>query len=287
MILHENKNKNSTLQYYDCFSSLANQEVHPNNLSNWQRTSRSTSEGRSSMDWYGMPSVPELRSALELHGWEEGAIVGEEKFGHIKAPPLPSIKRKRCKGSYGHTLNMMSIYNGNFDKAWLTSKKAPSEGRMKKTGNVNVVVDIAGSCTVSAEAFFWRGAVGVMLARALQKSGRNVRILVAGSARGYTREKGAGTNYICTVVNAKDYGVPITLDSMFAMTALAGFFRYYIFKAWCSQKHVMSQGFGRPRTIDEIDLEPIVDNNPVIIVSDIWNEEHANLVVNELLERFK
>ena len=49
----------------------------------------------------------------------------------------------------------------------------------------------------------------------------------------------------------------------------------------------MSQGFGRPRTIDEIDLEPIVDNNPVIIVSDIWNEEHANLVVNELLERFK
>ena len=288
MIIYENENQNSTLQYYDCFSTLANQQVHANNMADWQDTVSSHSpEGSTCKNWYGTNTVAELRGMLELYGWGEGAIAGQQKFGHIKAPPLPSIKRKRCKGSQGHTLNIQAIYNGKFDKAWNTTRKSSAGARKKKTGNVNVVIDIGGSCSLDSSVFFWRGAVGVMLAKALQKSGRNVRILVAASAQGYTTESGPGTDYLCTVINCKDFGEPVALDRLFAMTALSGFFRYYIFKAWCSQQHRMSWGFGSPRTIEDSDLAPLVDDNPCIIVSDIWTESHAVRVVDSLLERFK
>lgn len=285
MIIYENQNRCSTLQYYDCFSSLANQQVHKNNLGCWQETSRQTTGLKG---WYGVDSIAELRSIVELYGWPVGAIMGQEKLGHIKAPPLPSIRRKRCKAAIGHTLNMQAIYNGNFDKAWSSSTKENSnKTKMAKKGNVNIVIEVSGSCMVDSGDFFWRGAVGVMLARALQKSGRNVRILVAGGSQNYTSAYGPGTDYLQTVVCCKPYGQPLSLDRLFSMTALSGFFRYYMFKAWCSQPNRMREDFGSPKSITEQDLEPLVDKNPVIIVADIWNERDALQTVETLLERFK
>lgn len=278
------KEKNAVLQYFDSFSSLASVDASEINLSSWRATiARHTGSPTEAQSWYGM-EVPELRAVSEIHGWSEGSVRGENILGHLKAPILQGIKRKRCKGAIGNSLNPLAMLNGNFDRAWATTKKLATSAVKKRSGNVNVVIDVGGNCSTGADAFFWRGAVGTMLARALQKSGRNVRILCGSRTRGLFLH---GNKQYCCVVECKPFGAMLNLDRLFSMTALAGFFRYYIFKVFCSQNKLVNSAFGSTVSLQPEFLEPLVDGSPLIIVSDIWNERSAINVCNTLLERFK
>jgi len=283
MIIHSDSNR--TIQYIDNFTTLANCQVHSKNLDWWQSKVLGREDGSACTRWLGVPSIVDLRSIVELTGWEEGAITGEEKLGHIKAPALPSIKRKRSKGSYGHTVSMTSIYNGNFDKAWLTAKKINCDTRYKKSGLVNIVVDVCANSGRSSEQMYWRGAVASMLSKALQKSGRSTQIFIGASSKGLYDDSGA--SYVTTTyIKCKDYGYPIVLDRLFAMTALSGFFRYYIWKGWGSLPFKLANGLGRHASLDESDLAYFTDKSPAIIVSDIWNEHQALSAVDTLLKGF-
>ncbi len=278
---------NCSIQYYDCFTTLANTEVYSKNMDLWHRliSKRSAPESRL---WYGTKDIPELRNFVELYGWSEGAKKGLEVLGDIKAPTLPSIKRKRCRGATGHTINMTSVYNGNLDKAWCTTKKQTNLGRKKASGNVNIVIDIAANCNNSAEKFFWRGAVGCVLARALQKSGRNVAIYVAARANGIALDTSRpGGAYTQTLIKIKEYGMPIALDFLFASSALAGFFRYYVFKSWCALPFEVESGLGRSMPPEQRLLSKFLDDKPVLLIHNIWDAEQAKSAIEKLLEQFK
>ena len=279
--------ENCSIQYYDCFTTLANIEVSAENLDLWHSLIRSRPESENSR-WYGTKNISELRNFVELYGWEEGAKKGLQLLGDIKAPSLPSIKRKRSRGATGHTINMTSVFNGNLDKAWSTTKKVTNSGRKKATGNVNIVIDIAANCNNSAEKFFWRGTVGCVLARALQKSGRNVAIYVCARAHRCAFDYDLpGREYVQTLIKIKEYGMPLAIDFLFASSALAGFFRYYVFKSWCALPYAVESGLGRSKTPETKLLSKFLDDKPVLLIHNIWDAEQAKEAVERLLEQFK
>lgn len=271
------------MQYHDGFTSVANLEAHPNNLEKFRETTNRSQ--REMKDWYGANSILELRTTCELHGWTEGLARGQHILGDIKAPKLPSYKRKRCKGMTGHSLNITAIYNGNFNKAWSTAKKIPTSDRTKKAGKVNIAISIDASCGKSAETFFWRGAVGCMLAKALQTSGRNVAMYTVANQRDLFVN--GEFKYSLLLTKIKDYGYPLEMERLFSMTAYAGFYRYYMFKAMCAFEYKVDGGLGYPNHVSsELIQEAVQDDAPTIIVADIWNENQAKSAINTLLEQF-
>lgn len=273
-------------QIFENFTALAS--VYPTeiNKERWEQTSTSRIGSPSKMqNWYGFESFEELRWTIEVNGWVEGLSRGVNLFGEIQPPKLPSYKRKRCKGMTGHTLNITSLYNGNFNKAWNTAKKIPTSDRTKRSGKVNIIVQINAYSNVSPEQFFWRGVVGCLLAKALQKSGRNVSIYAGSSSK--EQFEFEEFKYSVTLVKLKDYGYPLEMERLFAMTATSAFFRYYIFKAYCAYPFLLDHGFGVPHQFKgEYIQELLCDDAPAIIISNIWNLEQAKTALDNLLKAY-
>lgn len=282
-IINYNNNK-ATLLYFDTLSSMANVQVHKKNMDAWLESSR---ERKYAEEWYGVPSLERVREIVEQIGWEEGVKKGLESVGELMAPKLPTYRRKRTNSSYGHSVNVAKLLVGNINKAWRSSKKIQTNSKLARKGLVNIIIDHTASAGVSSEDFFWRGAVGVLLAKAVQASGRKVRLLSGFAVREFTWENAPGSKYMVCMLEVKKYGQPIEFNSMFSVTALAGFFRYYGFKAILSMPFKIESGLGRAANLQVETLDYILDDSPCIVVENIWNAKTAKLRALELVEELE
>jgi hypothetical protein len=275
MKLINHENSGCTFFYFDSVSSIANVQIPEINMSNWRDTIRQESKS-----WIGIKGGhAALREAVELAGWPEGVKKGMEVFGELTAPTLPSIRRKRVYKDYGHSINMTRIYSGSAHKAWQSSKREMTNKKMSKRGLVNLVIDFSTSCSVHGDAYFWRGALGICLASALMKSGRKVRILACMSTS-RMKADGAGDTKkgernITSALLVKDFSQPIEYNTMFAVTALSGFYRHYQFKVILSVPFRVNSYLGYPDTLKVERLNPILDDNPVVVIENIWDKETA------------
>ena len=274
-----------TFEYYDSFSSIANIQVPKHNMSKWRDT-----VSHNSYRWLGVEGGrAKLREIVELYGWQKGVDDGLQALGEISAPTLPSIKKKKCFSSYGHTLNIGRMYSGSLTKAWRSTKRELSAKKYNKKGLTNLIIDFSSNCNVNSEAFFWRGALGIVLAQALMASGRKVRILACCSCDGLKKGRASrklGEKNLTIAMLVKDYTQRIEYNTMFAITALSGFFRHYIFKAFLSQPYKVTSGLGHASELKISRLNPILDDNPIIMVENIWDKataiRKANNITKEL-----
>jgi hypothetical protein len=228
--------------------------------------------------WYGIANgIAGVRDACELYGWKEGVKKGLQAIGKLEVPHLPSIKRKKCKASYGASLDVSRMYSGNFEKMWNTTKREITSNNRSKKCLINLVINISSHCGISAESFFWRGALGCCLARALQDSGRKVRILSALSTQEFTYDAGEarGAKNLTTVIEVKKFDQQVEYNTMFSMTALAGFLRYYCFKAILSVPFKVKDCLGRPSPLRVEAMDYLIDDNPTLIIENVWNAREA------------
>jgi len=284
----------STFLYFDSLSSIANVQVDPLNEETWKGC---MTYDRNNETWFGLGGGrAEVREVCELYGWDRGVKRGLETIGKLEAPKLPSIKRRRCKASYGHSLDIARLYSGDFERMWNSSRRELSTKKMSKKGLVNLVVDITANSGTSADRFFWRGALACIMARALQESGRKVRLLSGFSIRGHVakhripakeRDKVRGTDNLTVITQVKRFDQPVEYNSMFAITALAGFFRHYGFKSILSIPFPVSGGLGRASRVEVKNFDYILDDNPVLIIENVWDEHSAMRRSQTLIEELE
>ena len=272
------ENNDTCVHFYENITQLANQQVSDVNMSYWQDLVTQDYSTYRSTSWLGVPGgIPEVRKYVELDGWEAGVAKGMEALGNLPVPKLPTFRRKKVRAASGNALDIHRVYGGDLSTAWESTKREQSLTKMAFKGHVNIIVDLCANANVGAEAMFWRGAVGCLLAKSLIQSGRHVRIIAAATVEnpcGYrNRDRGYGRVTVATVI--KDWNYPLELNSLFASTALAGFFRHYYFKSIMAMPKIVERGIGQAMEFKMEHLNYHIDSTTCIIVESIWNKEQA------------
>ena len=278
-------NEEGTVSHFDSVYSMANIQVPECNMEIYRNLVNRYKENQE--DWLGVENLSQLKEIVELYGWKKGVKKGKNIIEQITVPKLPSVKRRKKWGASGQMLNISRMYSGNVNKAWRSTYKELSEGVRAKRSPVTLVIDLCTSAWETSDSFFWRGALGTVLARALQKSGRNVRIIAASRIKNDLESyRGSSTKdrQHIVLLDVKPYGQMVEFNTMFSVTALAGFFRYYFFKAYLSINASLSSGIGSVEKISEGDLDFLDDGNPMIVIENIWNEESALRKAKNLLD---
>lgn len=280
-------NNKILISYYDSLSSMSNIQVPSINMKLYRKSClKSGMNEEDKQNWYGCSGVTEVKRIVELRGWPEGVNKGRELMDTIKLPKLPSIRRKLRWGTTGHTLNLSRLYSGQADSAWLGTHKNLTSKRAKRGRTyINLIIDISVNCNVDSEKYFWRGALGCILAKTLQDAGYSVRILVCfsvGDSVLNCKEPGSLNHTI--ILNVKDYGDIIEYNKFFAITALAGAARYYFFKAILSLDTKIDDGLGSADPINRDTLDYFLDKNTLLIVENIWSKKAALKKAKNLIE---
>lgn len=271
------KSKYNTVIWFDDLTSLALAQVPEHNLEVWRDYTRK--DYRGDARWWGVSGgIPAVRKLVELTGWSDGYKIGMAAIGSFQSPRLPQYKRKRIKSSQGHAIDIHAVMAGNLDRSWEASVKEYTNSLSMK-GHVNILIDISSHGGVSGPQFFWRGAVGCILAKALIESGRHVRIMACDSTTGLGSK--ACYNVINIVTVIKEFTSMLDMNRLFSMTALAGFYRYYFFKA-CLLIDEPVEGFGNPGALYSKDINHFLDGTPILLVKNIWSRKQANLKLKEL-----
>jgi hypothetical protein len=172
-------------------------------------------------EWTGTKSY---QHCLELadNGWPEGLKRMKKLMGDLRNIDTHDAERFLPRfveagdevdvGRYlsGEPENMME-YN---------IVHVPASGRV-----VKLLVNVAASCGISAEAMFLRGAAAVMLSDLLEQSGLRAEIVVASAGRN-------GDAGVCYTVTVKRAEQPIELDRLAFMVACPSVFRRLMFRAY-------------------------------------------------------
>lgn len=279
MIVQNYKGSKSTLLYFESVSSLCNTSPHELNQYLWRQHANYLEQSPS---WTGVSGgVKEIREKVELYGWPEGVQKGLAYLGKLTAPKLPIYKRQNKFYSSGHSINMSRLFSGHPETCWKRSQKEFSENKIAKRGGATIVVDLSANAGVNSESFFWRGALACLWAQALVESGRKCRVLALSNSSNMVSPHDNKYQYIQSIVQVKQYTQPIELNRLFSVTSLAGFYRYHIWKAEASIP-VKCKGWGSARAPRIELLEPIIDNNPVLLISNIWSAESAKAKAEQL-----
>jgi len=231
-----------------------------------------------SQSWFGLSGGAKAVDDMFLTGWHEGAERIRQTLKVLTAPKISSVRRKRVRGPIGDEVDMQRVYAGDLARAWSTTTRTPKRGRQIRP--VTIVVDISTVWSRTSDEYFWRGAVATRLADELQKAGRAVRIVVAICHDDAFRD---GAGFLCSVV-VKDFQEPLSLDRVAYQTALAGFYRYYVFAA---EEHVAEDnntraqaGLGRIVTFLEEEFPNWGEN--VIIVRGVWHRSDAQIFLDSI-----
>lgn len=269
---------------FDSVPSMANIQIPECNMLKYKEMINEY--GGDQQHWLGVKTFTKLKEIAELYGWPEGVKKGKMIVDSIVVPKLPSVKRKKKWGPTGMMLNISRMYSGGAEKAWLTTYKEMTDGMRAKRTPVTIVIDVCANEFRSPDSFFWRGALGTILASALQRSGRSVRIIAASRISNKLVNGNDYNNYSehLVLLDVKHYGQQVEYNTMFSVTALAGFFRYYFFKAYLSIPVMIEDGIGTPKKVSSADLEFIDDGNPIIVIENIWSEESALRKAKNLLD---
>jgi len=236
----------------------------------------------SSIKWHGVeggvPRVLEIRE----RGWPDGYKRAQETIGEIaELPQLMDFRRKRRFADHGDQIHMDRVMAGRLDIAWESRKREASAGM--GMGVTRIMVGIGATASYSAEQMYWRGAVACLLADALEMSGRPVEIIayshVAGS---YPRYKHKNR---CDIITLKQADQMLDIDTIAACTAMAGYFRHFVFKARLSDpKRLCADNMG---TTINMPPEGYYDRDNDIVIDNVWTQHEAELFIKRELEKYK
>jgi hypothetical protein len=165
-------------------------------------------------------SSDELMAMLR-DGYPEGEMTIRAFHDKITAdlPRALGHNRTRIRGVSGDELDIHTMNNGAFDKAWSTSARRIKKG----SGILRLCVDVCANGSADAYSLRWRGIAGLALAEVMIRAGYSVEIVAALAVSNFTRGQDH-FNMTATIVvkprtSQADYGM------LAATVALPAFFR--------------------------------------------------------------
>ena len=248
--------------------------TEPTNARRQENNERNGSSGDTTpLDWWGVHGGYAAVKGFVSGGWRDGVEKAHAALEVLNAPRLKTIRRRKIRSDFGDHLDMQAVYGGNLDRAWESTHR--DAGAMQQGQTVTLVVNLGAAWTVAAKDMCWKGAAATGLCDELQKSGRNVRII------GYTAQEGIyknGGNKV-VIVTLKEYQDVLNESIIAATTALAGFFRSYIFKALRVDESQVGCGRGRPSTTYKPKM--LEEESDVYYINNDWSKEQAERLLNE------
>ncbi len=233
------------------------------------------------MDWLGVADRPELERVVSK-GWKDGLKRVRENLSVLKTPKLPNLRRRRVWAAQGDSLDIHKVYSGNLDQAWRKSVREIGFSGLPTTGTI--IVDICANAGTTAEQLFWPGAAALALAETLEESGRPVRI-IAYTAATNTYSDDNGYNHEFNEILIKDAGVYFDYEKLASVICLSGFFRHYIFKAYClPAAHGVQVESGLGHAVNEKTHDWSYASGKCLVVSGVDDQKSAQKFLNEQLK---
>jgi len=278
-------------KHFDSVADIEKVRPSSNNAKAWNSTVRGYHSG-GNRSWFGVGSVQEVKNATSK-GWPKGLKRIRESIKALVPRGVATIRRRRIRSDFGDHLDMQAVYSGNLDRAWGTTERRVQRGLGRTV--TTLLVNIGGLAHLSSEALFWKGAAAVALADALEKSGRSVRIVAFSSARGVYLKYGFEHKLTTITVEVKAPNMPLDCQRLATVSALAGFFRFYIFRARHDAPDHVDSGLGSTVRFTQEDvaegnlpdeLKKHCECEPTILVDKIFNVREAQAFVDSWCERF-
>lgn len=217
-------------------------------------------------EWFGVADADAVIDAIH-DGWPEGAKRMRDTIGSVQTTQTAqSIRRVLCRGDHGDEFDIHRAYAGGLDKAWTRRKR----GMRPSSKGVTLVLHVGGAWTVTAEELFWRGAAAACLADLLSEAGYAVTIIVGAGIRKLADGR-ADTAYQYTVT-AKASHMPVDIDTIAAVTALAGTFRVGGFRKIAERPYDIGGHFG---TTASLNLSAIPADSPILVPANVKGREAA------------
>lgn len=252
-----------------------------------------SSDGTSRTSGLGVPTVGDVEECLR-HGWADGLKKVRENIAALSVDKPQSVRRRRRRSDSGDEVDMQRVWSGRLEQAWQTTHREVSIENAKTM--VTLMVAINGNSHMSEDSFFWRGAAAVVLADALERSGRRVEIVAF--SLGNKRYHGDGYGD-CTLdtVQVKEFEEPLDLERVTMALCMAGFFRVYNFRWILAEEQKAYSGLGSCRTLPAGLLDPeshgeLMKHLPaksttVIVVDGITDKERAVAELGKLRAIFE
>lgn len=221
----------------------------------------------------GISSGEEFRTFL-ANGWPEGVARILDKIGRLSVEGVTSIRRRAVRKDQGDELDPVRVTSGQLDTAWRTAERRLQAGGVT---HARLLVQTGFPGKIHPDDYFWRGAVAVIVADALEEAGYQTEIMgynLAGDV--YHHPSG---NLDCALLwPIKRYGEALDLDALAALTAHASTHRVGAFRARLSCERVAKSNMGH--TLH--DRPPFAEPEDLVI-KEVESEKDARA----LLERFR
>lgn len=226
--------------------------------------------------WEGsLPSIKAYRDKLQT-GWKDGLEKMQERLKVLHPPAAKDIRRRRIRSDVGDTLDIHRVYAGRFDVAWERRKRQASPGRRV----VRILCALAAASYVRPEQLFWRGAVAVILARALEKAGYRVEIVAFEVNKACF--DGDGDKTYAWTVTIKRADQSMSLERLALLLAHPSTLRTMMFGARNSHPVRVRHHYGFP-----VHERPKFALENDIVIDDIWSETQAQIALDSLTKRFR
>lgn len=226
-------------------------------------------------DWLGrgVKTIQDVDKIIR-NGWPEGvreAMDIKERIERVLISPKVLRKRK-SRGDFGDEIDIQRVYAGDLERAWTRSTREMVVG----VPVIRILTGMGGESNKSPRDFFYKGVGVAILTDILEEQGYRVEIVAYDhGARAYTDTQ--NTYYF--EVPIKESREPLDLARLVTTTALAGFYRYYGFKAILSVNHTGSWSMGR---VIEAPPEGYAKAGDIIL-NNIYSEDRVISVVEREL----
>lgn len=221
--------------------------------------------------WLGVGTRKEVVQLTEK-GWPDGLERMRRCLEHVQMPVLPSLRRRKAQGAFGDAVDMQRVYAGSLDRAWSTFRREEQAVRTWRTATV--LINVGGMVNITPEQLFWNGATALRIAEALVRSGRGTKIVLYSHALNTYDGRQAGVSNYLGTVTLKTAGQPLCVERVATATALAGFFRHWIFLSRASAPHRCNgnMGLSVPEVPEAVEAQ--VEGHR-FVVARCWTEQEA------------
>lgn len=192
--------------------------------------------------WFGCETEAEARTIVGI-GWPAGVERARLEIGNITMSKAGAngLQKVRMEKKYGPDGDNFDPDKAGDEDAipwysWVKESGAGSKGQ-----HVRIRVALEASCHYGSNNLFFRGAAACMMADALEESGRSVEIMAYILTDFSYGDKGK----LFVTFPLKAAGEPLDLNRIAAITAFAGCFRFFGFKAIASGPKAVSCDWGQ------------------------------------------
>lgn len=229
--------------------------------------------------WFGGVTLDELTS-LVRDGWPEGgarAIALADSFAD-KVPEPVSVKRRRQWADAGDELDRDRLYNGQLDTAWRRTTR--KHGKAPQT--LSIVLPWGDNCHTSQDEMFWAPAAAIALTDLLERAGYAVDLrgaFVSCMSRG-------GRHYAAVEVTVKAAGEILRPNSVAAIFAHAGAFRWYGIPALAGTPNAVDSSFGfafDPKEAMTLLVDAKLTDPAHIVFPRVYSREAAVKAIQDVL----